>query len=55
MTGSAAEITPVSSVDGMSVGCGQRGPITEKLQKAFFGLFNGETADKWNWLYPINK
>ena len=55
MTGSAAEITPVSSVDGLSVGCGARGPITEKLQNAFFGLFNGQTEDKWNWLYPVNK
>ena len=55
MTGSAAEITPVSSVDGLSVGCGARGPITEKLQNAFFGLFNGKTEDKWNWLYPVNK
>ncbi len=55
MTGSAAEITPVREVDGFKVGCGARGPITEKLQKAFFGLFNGETEDKWGWLYPINK
>ncbi|MBO6010040.1 MAG: branched-chain amino acid transaminase [Ruminobacter sp.] len=55
MTGSAAEITPVSSVDGLAVGCGARGPITEKLQNAFFGLFNGQTEDKWNWLYPVNK
>ena len=55
MTGSAAEITPVSQVDGFTVGCGQRGPVTEKLQEAFFGLFNGKTEDKWGWLYPVNK
>ncbi len=55
MTGSAAEITPVREVDGFTVGCGCRGPITEKLQNAFFGLFNGSTQDKWGWLYPIEK
>ncbi|MGN1392949.1 MAG: branched-chain amino acid transaminase [Succinivibrionaceae bacterium] len=50
MTGSAAEITPVREVDGMIVGCGERGPMTEKLQEAFFGLFTGKTTDKWGWL-----
>ena len=54
MTGTAAEVTPVRSVDKMQVGAGCRGPITEQLQKAFFGLFNGETADKWGWLTPVN-
>lgn len=53
MTGSAAEITPVSEVDGFSIGCGSRGPVTEKIQDAFFGLFNGKTEDKWGWLYPV--
>ena len=54
MTGTAAEVTPVRSVDKIQVGAGCRGPITEQLQKAFFGLFNGETADKWGWLTPVN-
>ena len=54
MTGTAAEVTPVRSVDKMPVGAGCRGPITEQLQKAFFGLFTGETADKWGWLTPVN-
>lgn len=54
MTGTAAEVTPVRSVDKMQVGAGCRGPITEQLQKAFFGLFNGETADKWGWLTPVH-
>ena len=54
MCGTAAEITPVSSVDRMQIGEGRRGPITEAIQKAFFGLFNGETADKWGWLTPVN-
>ena len=35
------------------LGSGSRGPVTEDLQKAFFGLFSGETEDKWNWLYPV--
>lgn len=50
MTGTAAEITPVRSVDRLQVGNGRRGPITEALQNAFFGLFNGKTQDKWGWL-----
>jgi branched-chain amino acid aminotransferase len=49
-TGTAVEVTPIRSVDRLAVGAGKRGPITESLQKAFFGLFNGKTADKWGWL-----
>ena len=54
LTGSAAEITPVRSVDRISVGDGQRGPVTERLQQEFFGLFNGSVADQWGWLEQIN-
>ena len=53
MTGTAAEITPVRSVDRIEIGSGSRGPITEKIQSAFFGLFDGTTSDKWNWLSPV--
>lgn len=53
MCGTAAEVTPVRSVDGIPVGNGGRGPITEKVQEAFFGLFNGKTEDKWGWLDPV--
>jgi hypothetical protein len=53
LTGTAAEITPVRSVDKIQVGEGKRGPITERLQNLFFGLFNGSTADRWGWLEPI--
>jgi branched-chain amino acid aminotransferase len=49
-TGTAAEITPIRSVDRLPVGNGKRGPITESLQAAFFGLFSGKTPDKWGWL-----
>lgn len=51
-TGTAAEITPVRSVDRHTVACGGRGPITETLQQRFFGLFTGETEDQWGWLQP---
>jgi len=49
-TGTAVEVTPIRSVDRITVGVGHRGPITEKLQKAFFGLFTGATQDQWGWL-----
>ena len=53
LTGTAAEITPVRSVDRRDVGNGKRGTITRQLQDAFFGLFNGKTDDKWGWLEPV--
>ena len=53
LTGTAAEVTPVRSVDGIEVGSGSRGPITEKIQSAFFGLFDGTTKDEWGWLDPV--
>lgn len=53
LTGSAAEITPVRSVDRIPVGAGTRGPITEKLQTMFFGLFDATTDDRWEWLEPM--
>jgi branched-chain amino acid aminotransferase len=49
-TGTAAEVSPIRSVDGIPIGAGKRGPITTAVQKAFFGLFNGETEDRWGWL-----
>ena len=53
MTGTAAEVTPVRQVDHMTIGNGGCGLVTKQLQDAFFGLFNGQTEDKWNWLEPI--
>jgi branched-chain amino acid aminotransferase len=50
LTGTAAEVTPVRSVDRITIGAGKRGPITEVIQSAFFGLFNGKTPDKYGWL-----
>lgn len=54
LTGTAAEVTPVRSVDRIEVGSGSRGPITARLQEKFFGLFNGSTDDQWNWLAPVS-
>jgi branched-chain amino acid aminotransferase len=53
MTGTAAEVTPVRSVDRIVIGNGARGPITKDLQDRFFGLFNGTTEDKWGWLEAV--
>jgi branched-chain amino acid aminotransferase len=49
-TGTAAEITPVRSVDRTPVADGKPGPVTRVLQDAFFGLFDGKTPDRWGWL-----
>lgn len=54
MSGTAAEITPVRSVDGIQVGIGRCGPITKRVQQAFFGLFNGQTEDRFGWLDAVN-
>lgn len=54
-TGTAAELTPISSVDGISVGTGKRGPVTKLLQETFFNLVQGKSEDKWGWLTPVNK
>jgi len=53
-TGTAAEITPVRSVDRITVGTGQRGPITEKLQQAFFGILTGTAPDRYGWLDAVD-
>jgi len=53
-TGTAVEVTPIRSVDRIAVGAGRRGPITEKLQQAFFGLFDGRTKDRWGWLDHVD-
>jgi branched-chain amino acid aminotransferase len=52
-TGTAAEITPVRSVDRIPVGKGRRGPITERVQKAFFEIVEGAVPDRYGWLTPV--
>jgi branched-chain amino acid aminotransferase len=53
-SGTAAEITPIRSVDRIPVGKGRRGPVAEKLQKEFFGIINGATPDRYGWLSPVH-
>lgn len=52
-TGTAAEISPIRSVDKIKVGAGKRGPVTEAIQKEYFGIIEGEKPDKYNWLTPV--
>jgi branched-chain amino acid aminotransferase len=49
-TGTAAEITPIRSVDRQTVGSGKRGPVTAALQKAFFDVIECRAADEHGWL-----
>lgn len=53
MCGTAAEVTPIRSVDGRPVGTGKPGPVTRRVQELFFGLFDGRTPDKYGWLDPV--
>jgi branched-chain amino acid aminotransferase len=53
MCGTAAEITPIRSVDGRQVGSGKAGPVTRRMQELFFGLFDGKTPDRYGWLEPL--
>jgi branched-chain amino acid aminotransferase len=53
MTGTAAEITPVRSVDKITIGKGARGPVTEALQKAFFDVIECRVPDEFGWLTPV--
>ena len=52
-TGTAAEITPVRSVDRLPVGDGKRGPITKAIQGVFFGILEDNAPDNWGWLTPV--
>jgi branched-chain amino acid aminotransferase len=52
-TGTAAEVTPIRSVDKIQVGSGRRGPITERIQKAFFDVVSGRSEDRHGWLTPV--
>ena len=49
-TGTAAEVTPIRSIDHKIIGSGKRGPISEKLQKTFFDIVEGRKEDKFGWL-----
>jgi branched-chain amino acid aminotransferase len=51
--GTAVEVTPIRSVDKIPVGNGTRGPVTEAIQRTFFGIVNGRTPDSYHWLRPV--
>jgi branched-chain amino acid aminotransferase len=52
-TGTAAEVTPICSIDKIQIGNGRRGPVTKKLQEEFFGILSGEKEDRYNWMEYI--
>ena len=54
-SGTAAEITPIRSVDHIVIGPGRRGPITTKLQTEFFKIISGEVPDRHHWLTPVEE
>jgi branched-chain amino acid aminotransferase len=52
-TGTAAEVTPIRELDRVQIGAGARGPVTEKIQNAFFDIVNGRNAQYANWLSKV--
>jgi branched-chain amino acid aminotransferase len=52
-SGTAAEITPIRELDGRTIGAGRRGPLTEKIQSAFFDAVNGRAPKYREWLTPV--
>ena len=52
-TGTAAEVTPIRSIDHRQIGIGKRGPVSEKLQRAFFDIVEAKVEDKYGWLSYI--
>src|SRR5581483_8092737 len=53
-SGTAAEITPIRSIDRITIGKGRRGPVAEALQHDFFGIIDGTKADQHGWLTPVH-
>ena len=54
-TGTAAEVLPISELDGRSLGAGHRGPLTELMQKQYFDLVRGKIPEYSDWLAPVSK
>src|SRR5699024_2588155 len=52
-TGTAAEVTPIRDVDGRRIGAGKRGPVTARLQQAFFDVVTGKNPKYHHWLTPV--
>ena len=55
ITFTAVEVTPITSVDRITVGDGTRGPVTRAIQEAFFGIVRGEAPDRHGWLTLVPK
>ena len=53
--GTAAEITPIRSIDGIPVGEGRRGPVTARLQEQFFGIVGGKIQDRFGWMTLVEE
>jgi branched-chain amino acid aminotransferase len=52
-TGTAAEVTPIRSIDRITIQDGQAGPITKQLAAEYFGIVSGQRPDRFNWLTPV--
>jgi len=54
-TGTAVEVTPITSVDRITVGAGEVGPVTKAIQQAFFGIVRGDVPDRHGWLTKVTR
>jgi branched-chain amino acid aminotransferase len=54
-TGTAVEVTPITSVDRITVGSGEVGPVTKAIQQAFFGIVHGDVPDRHGWLTKVTR
>jgi branched-chain amino acid aminotransferase len=54
-TGTAAEVTPIRELDQRTIGAGTAGPITKKIQKAFFDVVTGKDEKRRHWLTPVGQ
>ena len=52
-TGTAAEVTPIGTVDRITIGDGKIGPVTKQISDEFFGIVNGTRPDRYGWLTPV--
>jgi len=52
-SGTAAEITPIRSIDKINVADGKIGPVTKAIQKEFYGIINGVEEDRYHWFTPV--
>ena len=52
-TGTAAEVTPIRSIDRITIKDGRAGPVTKQLAAEYFGIVSGQRPDRFNWLTPV--